>query len=99
VPPTGLVIATGVVGLAVAMGIGRFAFTPLMPLMIRDGSPTPLLARMTVAFAIGQIAGPLLVRALGPESMAGRDALFWANVLASVLLATTAVWLWRKRSL
>ena len=35
---------------------------------------------MTVAFAIGQIAGPLLVRAL-PDSWAGRDALFWANAL------------------
>ena len=28
----------GVLALAVAMGIGRFAFTPLMPLMLRDGS-------------------------------------------------------------
>ena len=27
-----------VIALAVAMGIGRLAFTPLMPLMIRDGS-------------------------------------------------------------
>jgi predicted MFS family arabinose efflux permease len=60
-------------------------------------NPTPLLARMTVAFAIGQIAGPLLVRAL-PESWADRDALFWANALATALLATTAVWLWRKTS-
>ena len=42
-------------------------------------NPTPLLARMTVAFAAGQIAGPLLVRALGPGSWAGWDALAWAN--------------------
>ena len=26
------------IALAVAMGIGRFAFTPLLPLMVRDGS-------------------------------------------------------------
>jgi len=31
----------------------------------RPDNPTPLLARMTAAFAAGQIAGPLLVRSLG----------------------------------
>jgi MFS family permease len=58
-------------------------------------NPTPLLARMTVAFAAGQIAGPLLVRALGPGLRAGWDALAWANALATVLLLLTAAWLWR----
>jgi hypothetical protein len=57
--------------------------------------PTPLLARMTGAFAGGQIAGPLLVRALGPGGWAGWDALAWANAAATVLLALTAAWLWR----
>src|SRR4051795_7263522 len=32
------VVGSGLVALAVAMGIGRFAFTPLMPLMMRDGT-------------------------------------------------------------
>jgi alkylhydroperoxidase family enzyme len=32
------VCAVAIVSLAVAMGIGRFAFTPLLPLMVRDGS-------------------------------------------------------------
>jgi MFS family permease len=32
------VVLIGLVALAIAMGIGRFAFTPLMPLMLRDGS-------------------------------------------------------------
>ncbi|MBU6466133.1 MAG: YbfB/YjiJ family MFS transporter, partial [Burkholderiales bacterium] len=32
------IVITGLVSLAIAMGIGRFAFTPLMPLMLRDGS-------------------------------------------------------------
>ena len=33
-----LVVAlTGTISLAVAMGIGRFAFTPLMPMMLHDG--------------------------------------------------------------
>ena len=61
-------------------------------------NPTPLLARMTVAFATGQIAGPVLVRALGPQTWAGWDALSWANALATVFLAVTAVWLWRESS-
>ena len=58
-------------------------------------NPMPLLARMTVAFAAGQIAGPLLVRALGPGRLAGWDAVTWANAAATVLLLLTAAWLWR----
>ena len=37
-PSDWLVVGSGIVALAVAMGIGRFAFTPLMPLMMRDGT-------------------------------------------------------------
>ena len=32
------VVVIGLVALAITMGIGRFAFTPMMPLMLRDGS-------------------------------------------------------------
>lgn len=85
---------------AVLVG-GTFVVTTMAGLQLAreqaPDNPTPLLARMTVAFAIGQIVGPLLVRAL-PESWAGRDAFFWANALATFLLAATAVWLWRKTS-
>ncbi len=58
-------------------------------------NPTPLLARMTAGFAAGQIAGPLLVRLLGSTHLAGWDALSWASALASLLLAGSALWLWR----
>jgi hypothetical protein len=58
-------------------------------------NPTPLLARMTVAFAAGQIAGPLLVRALGTGRWAGWDGIAWANATATVLLVLTAAWLAR----
>lgn len=33
-----LIALTGMVSLAVAMGIGRFAFTPLLPMMLHDGT-------------------------------------------------------------
>jgi MFS family permease len=61
----------------------------------QPANPTPLLARMTVAFAAGQILGPLLVRALGPTKAGGWDALAWANAAATVLLLLSATWLWR----
>jgi hypothetical protein len=57
-------------------------------------NPTPLLANMTVAFATGQIAGPLLVRLLGEIRWAGWDALAWASVVAAALLALSSAWLW-----
>ena len=57
-------------------------------------NPTPLLASMTVAFATGQIAGPLLVRLLGEFRWGGWDALEWASVVAAVLLGLSSAWLW-----
>jgi MFS family permease len=61
-------------------------------------NPTPLLSRMTVAFAVGQIVGPLLVRAIGPGTAGGWDAFTWSNACATGLLAVTAAWLWLGRA-
>ena len=61
----------------------------------RADNPTPLLARMTAAFAAGQIAGPLLVRILGEGRWAGWGALSWVGAAATLLLVLTAAWLWR----
>ncbi|MDQ0444245.1 YbfB/YjiJ family MFS transporter [Methylobacterium persicinum] len=61
----------------------------------RPDNPTPLLARMTAAFAAGQIAGPLLVRILGSGRWGGWDALGWTGAIATLLLIMTALWLWR----
>ena len=58
-------------------------------------NPTPLVARMTIAFACGQIAGPLLIRSIGDTAWMGASALIWANLIATVLLTGSAVWLWR----
>lgn len=59
-------------------------------------NPTPLLARMTASFASGQIAGPLLVRALGAGGWSGPDAVAWSHAAATAALCMTAVWLWRQ---
>jgi MFS family permease len=57
---------------------------------------TILLARMTMAFAIGQIMGPLLVRVLGTANIYGQGALTWASAIASLLLLASALWLWKS---
>ncbi|MGH1574193.1 YbfB/YjiJ family MFS transporter [Methylobacterium sp. P31] len=62
----------------------------------RPDNPTPLLAQMTAAFAAGQIAGPLMVRAIGADRRAGWDALGWTGATATLLLVLTAIWLWRS---
>jgi len=59
------------------------------------GNPTALLARMTAAFAVGQIAGPLLVRALAAAGFDHRAAVATTLGLATVALLSTAAWLWR----
>jgi hypothetical protein len=58
-------------------------------------APTVLLARMTSAFAAGQIAGPLFVRSVNAWQPWGIDGLNAAGVFSTVLLLLTAAWLWR----
>lgn len=62
----GLVVAlSGALSLAIAMGIGRFAFTPLLPMMLHDGV-IDLHGGSVLATAnyIGYLAGALLCMAL-----------------------------------
>jgi MFS family permease len=82
---------------AVLVG-GTFMVTTMAGLQLarerHPANPTPLVARMTIAFAAGQIAGPLLIRALKAHPVAGLDALEWANLAATAMLAASAAWLW-----
>lgn len=77
------VCAAAMISLAVAMGVGRFAFTPLFPLMVRDGvldsQGGGLLAASNY---LGYLAGALL---------AARVRVKPATLLAIGLLATVAV--------
>lgn len=57
--------------------------------------PTPLLGRMTTAFAAGQILGPLQVRMLDGWHWHGWGPIEFTSATAALLLAATAAWLWR----
>lgn len=64
---------------------------------LRHGlAPTPLLARMTAAFAAGQLAGPVLSALLGPAD-AGSVGLRWSLHIAAAALLASAVYLHRQQ--
>ena len=55
------VALAGMVSLAIAMGIGRFAFTPLLPMMLHDGTlDLPTASWLASANYLGYLAGALL---------------------------------------
>ena len=62
---------------------------------IMPHNPTPLLSRMTGAFATGQIAGPVLVRLISLSTIESSVALNWAHGIATLVLVITAAWLWQ----
>jgi hypothetical protein len=65
--PSPLIVGlAGAVALAVAMGIGRFAFTPILPMMLHDGVvDLPRASWLASANYIGYLVGALLCAA-GP---------------------------------
>lgn len=94
--PLGLPSLWSVAASALLVG-GTFMVATMAGLQLareaQPADPTALIARMTAAFAAGQIAGPLMVRALGPPD---GTALAWTGAAATVVLVGTAVWLWRE---
>ncbi len=96
------------VGLAALLVGGTFVLATVIAMQMARAlapqQPAPLLARMTAAFALGQIAGPLLVRALAPVQLhapwqppgtAALGAIEITLACATLLLLATAAWLWR----
>lgn len=68
-PPTAVTaVWTGLIGLAVAMGIGRFAFTPLLPLMQQDAGLTLVQGGwLATANYVGYLAGAVIYIAAPPR--------------------------------
>ncbi len=72
-------VGSGVVALAVAMGIGRFAFTPLMPLMLRDGTLTAATgAEWAAANYAGYFLGALTASRFSRTPRRGFSSACWA---------------------
>jgi predicted MFS family arabinose efflux permease len=95
-PPTWAVGLAGLLSLAVAMGVGRFAFTPMLPLMVQAGQ-LDLGAGGWLAAANygGYLAGALTAARTGwPAQRLALVALLATAALtaAMALPAPTAVW-------
>lgn len=91
-PSPRTVALAGLVSLAVAMGIGRFAFTPLMPMMLSDGV-IDLRAASWLASAnyLGYVAGALLAVAQPWLAARWRPAAASPAVLVRAGLAATVL--------
>jgi MFS family permease len=95
-PPPWAVALAGALSLAAAMGIGRFAFTPLLPLMMREGlldvgAGGWLAAANYVGYFVGALTAarlPLGARALGLLALLATAAL-----TAAMALPVAAAWL------
>jgi MFS family permease len=93
---TRAVAFAGVLSLAVAMGIGRFAFTPLLPLMIHEGQ-LDIAAGGWIAAAnyAGYLAGALTAARLGwSAARLAIVALLLTAVLTAAMAAPLAPVLW-----
>ncbi|WP_066731602.1 YbfB/YjiJ family MFS transporter [Cupriavidus sp. D384] len=94
------VALAGLVSLALAMGIGRFAFTPLLPMMLHDGTVTLAegSALATLNY-IGYLLGAVLCLFIRPDPVRmvrGALALTVVLTLAMALPGGMPAWLaWR----
>jgi hypothetical protein len=71
------------------MGIGRFAFTPLMPLMLRDGTlDAPTGTEWAAANYIGYLVGALTASWFGSEPRRG----LWIGLIGVVLTSLGMAW-------
>jgi MFS family permease len=89
-----LIAVAGMAALGVAMGIGRFAFTPLLPIMMADGVvDLPAASWLASANYLGYLVGALLCtvqpwlwRRLGRRRALNGPVLVRAGLVATTLL-------------
>ena len=86
------VALAGLLALAVAMGIGRFAFTPLLPMMLRDAELTlPGGAALASANYLGYFVGALLCMRWRVEPATTMRAGLVATVLLTLAMGAHSV--------
>jgi len=96
------VALTGAVALAIAMGIGRFAFTPLMPMMLHDGLlDLPAASWLASANYLGYLVGAVLCMLqpwvwarLGLRGAPDAAAMVRASLLATAVLTLAMALPW-----
>src|SRR5256885_10285028 len=84
------IVAIGMAGLAAAMGIGRFAFTPLLPLMQADGLTLSQGAWLAAANYLGYLVGALLGTAWPPSPSRAARRRLTANPVLTLASAPTS---------
>ena len=88
--------AVGLVALASAMGVGRFAFTPMLPLM-QQAFALGLVEGGWLASAnyAGYLAGALVLLALDPDpAAAARAGLVAVALLTLAMACSELLWIW-----
>ncbi len=96
-PPSPLFVClAAAMALAVAMGVGRFAFTPMLPLMVRDGGlgmgdSAALAAVNYFGYLVGALAAGRLP---WPPTASARASLIGVVVVTAAMGATTLFPLW-----
>ena len=87
---TAMVCIAAMISLAVAMGVGRFAFTPLFPLMVRDG----LLGHQTGALlAAANYFGYLVGALLAARVRLGTTVVLWLGLIGTVAVTAAVGWI------
>src|SRR5438067_13173360 len=88
--------AVGLAGLAAAMGIGRFAFTPIFPLMQETlGVTLAEGARLASANYVGYLLGACASFLLTPRAgISARWGLIAVAVSTLAMAITGSLWLW-----
>jgi len=92
--PAWRVALAGMVSLAVAMGIGRFAFTPLLPMMLSDGvidlaTSSWLASANYLGYLVGALLctfQPLVWRRMGWRGAVNLTAMVRAGLVATTVL-------------
>ncbi len=97
-PSAGLIAFAGAVSLGVAVGVGRFAFTPLLPLMLQEGTVDLAFgSHLATANYFGYLMGAMICMAMPRRLSAG--FIIQVSLAATVLLTAAmalplpALWL------